>query len=271
MRLIARLDIKGPNVVKGVRMEGLRVMGDPITMATKYASEADEIIYIDTVSSLYGRPQLTTLLERTTDSVFVPVTVAGGIRTRDDVQRLLDAGADKVAINSAAVRNPNLIQDIANRYGSQAIVVSIEACRRSKPGEPPQWEAVTDNGREKSGLDAVVWAREAVSRGAGEILVTSVDRDGTRSGFETEIIEEIADLPVPVVASGGMGEVGHLVDVIKAGADAVAIASVLHYGKFTIGGLRERLIAEIDVRGQGKRETRGTEGRPESGIQAQGA
>jgi cyclase len=240
LRIIARLDIKGPNVVKGVQMEGLRVVGKPDELARRYAEEgADELLYIDTVASLYGRNQLSSLLERTVENVFVPITVGGGIKSRADVKRLLDAGADKVAINTAAIRDPSLIRECADHYGSQAIVVSIEAKR--KHGEMA-WECFTDCGREKGGKDVVLWAQEAVSLGAGEILLTSVDQDGTRKGFDLDLIRAVGrDCPVPLTACGGLGSVSHGLRALEAGADAVACASVLHYGRLTIGEIRNGL------------------------------
>lgn len=238
LRLIARLDIKGANVVKGIQMEGLRVVGKPAELARRYAEDADELLYLDTVASLYGRNQLSALLEETTSDVFIPVTVAGGIKSRADVKQLLDAGADKVAINTAAIANPALVKDLSDHYGSQAIVVSIEA-KRTASG----WEAYTDNGREKTGKDAIRWAAEAVALGAGEILLTSIDRDGTQKGFDVDLAKAIApNLPVPVTICGGMGNIDHLRTVIREGkADAVAFASVLHQGKYTVTQMREGL------------------------------
>lgn len=252
LRLIARLDIKGPNVVKGIHMEGLRVVGRPEELARRYAEEgADELLYLDIVASLYGRNQLADLLERTTHHVFIPVCVGGGISSIAEVQRLLDAGADKVALNTAAIRNPQLISDIANRYGSQAICISIEAKRNSHG-----WESYTDNGRERSGRDACAWAREAVERGAGEILLTSIDCEGTRKGFDVALVKALASaLPVPVIACGGMGSPEHLREVIHEGqADAVAMASVLHYKQHTIGELRNGLAHQRKLSAQGNRE-----------------
>lgn len=238
LRLIARLDIKGPNVVKGIHFEGLRVVGNPVALATQYAEDADELLYVDTVASLYGRSQLAELLEVTTDNVFIPVTVAGGIKSRADVKQLLDAGADKVAINTAAINNPALVRELSDHYGSQAIVVQIDAKRT-----PRGWEAYTDNGREKTGKDAIRWAAEAVALGAGEILLTSIDQDGTRKGFDVELVKQIAPmLPVPVTACGGMGSFDHLKQVLSEGkADAVAMASVLHSKTHTITELRQML------------------------------
>jgi cyclase len=225
LRLIARLDIKGPNVVKGICMEGLRIVGKPAELAKKYAQEADELLYIDTVASLYGRNQLESLLEETTHDTFIPITVGGGIKSRADAKRLFDAGADKVALNTAAVGRPGIIEDLASYYGSQAVVVSIEAKRVANG-----WEAYTNNGREKTGKDAIAWAFESVKLGAGELLITSVDRDGTCRGFDVELIKAIApNVTVPVIASGGMGCMQHLFDVLEVGkADAVAMATVIH-------------------------------------------
>lgn len=240
LRLIARLDIKGQNVVKGINFEGLRVVGKPSDLARKYAQEsADELLYIDTVATLYGRNQLASLLAETTEDVFIPVTVGGGIKSRADVRRLLESGADKVAINTAAIRTPSLIKECADYYGSQCIVVSIEAKRRGTVG----WEAFTDNGREKTGKDAVEWAHEAVDLGAGELLITSIDQDGTRRGFDVDLIKAIApNVSVPVTACGGAGSLDHIREVIREGkADAVAVASVLHYGKMTLREIRDAL------------------------------
>lgn len=237
-RLIARLDIKGPNVVKGISFEGLRVVGDPRVLAAKYAREgADEILYIDSVSSLYGRPQITTLLEETCRDVFIPIIVGGGIRSLGDVQRLLRAGADAVAINTAAIRTPGLIKECSDCVGAQAITVSIEAKKTEKG-----WEAYTDNGREKTGKCAVQWAEEAVSLGAGQVLITSIDRDGTRKGFDVDLVKTIkASVDVPVIACGGMGTIEHLREVLGVQPSGVAMASVLHYGKASFQELREGL------------------------------
>ncbi|MDZ4346077.1 MAG: imidazole glycerol phosphate synthase cyclase subunit [Candidatus Binatia bacterium] len=239
LRLIARLDIKGPNVVKGVQMEGLRVVGKPAALARKYAeSGADELLYIDTVATLYGRNQLGGLLEQTCEEVFVPITVGGGIRSTQDIRSALLHGADKCAINTAALYRPELISDAVEKYGSQAIVVSIEA-KRVNGG----WEAYTDNGREKTGKDAIRWAHEAVELGAGELLITSIDQDGTKRGFDVDLIKAIAPhVSVPVTACGGAGCVEHIREVLREGkADAVAVASVLHYGKLTFEEIREAL------------------------------
>ena len=223
LRLIARLDIKGSNVCKGVQMEGLRVVGKPEEMAKHYAeSGADEILYIDTVASLYGRNQLEAMLEKTCEEVFVPITVGGGIGSVADARRLFNAGADKVAVNTAALKRPALINELAGHFGSQAVVVSIEA-KRVNGG----CECYTDNGRGSTGMETARWASDAVGRGAGEILLTSVDRDGTRKGFDVDLIAAIGpNVPVPVTASGGCGSLEHLKDVLVRGkADAVAVGS----------------------------------------------
>ncbi len=242
LRIIARLDIKGPNVVKGIQMEGLRVMGKPEVLAKKYASEgADELLYIDTVASLYGRNNLGPLLERTVAEVFIPITVGGGVRSREDVKRLLRSGADKVAINTAAIRYPALINECADSCGSQAIVVSIEAKRKNGG-----WECFTDNGREATGKSAQAWADEAVKRGAGELLITSVDFDDTRRGFDLELLRSIR-VPVPVVACGGTGSVAHIREAFRCDVQAVAAASVLHYGDLTIDEIK-RGLPEYELR-----------------------
>jgi imidazole glycerol-phosphate synthase subunit HisF len=234
VRLIARLDIKGPNLIKGIHLEGLRVIGDPQAFARRYYEQgADELIYIDIVASLYGRSKLTEIVRRAAHDVFVPMTVGGGVRGVDDVRDLLRAGADKVAINTAAVRRPELITEVARRFGSQCMVLSIEA----KQQAPGQWEIYTDCGRERSGLDAVAWARRGVELGAGEILVTSIDREGTRRGYDTALTRAIASaVSVPVIASGGYGEPDHIGEAVAAGA--VAIADALHYDRDTLPGIR---------------------------------
>ena len=237
VRLIARLDIKGPNLIKGVQLEGLRVIGDPGDFARKYYEQgADEIIYMDIVASLYGRSNLVDIVRKTTQSVFIPITVGGGVRSVEDVQALLDSGADKVAINTAAVHNPTLISQICERFGAQCTVLSIEA-KRQPDGS---WQAYTDNGREPTGLDPVEWARRGVELGAGEILLTSVDREGTRKGFDVDLTARVtAAVGVPVIASGGMGKAQDMVSVVsKGGADAVAMADVLHYGRLELDQIR---------------------------------
>ena len=259
LRLIPRLDIKGPNLIKGIHFEGLRVIGDPNEYAKRYR-QADELLYIDTVASLYGRNNLTDILRRTTSEVFIPVTVGGGIRSLEDVQRVFGSGADKVAINTGALKNPEIITRIAERYGSQAIVVSIEA-KRVKGG----WECYTDNGRERTGRPVIDWAMEAVSRGCGELLLTSIDQEGTMKGFDCELISRIAGVDVPVIACGGMGSIQHCLDVLHAGADAVAFASVLHYNKLTLQEIRDGLVKSEFYASRKGREGR-TEARPEGRV-----
>ncbi len=237
VRLIARLDIKGPNVIKGVHLEGLRVIGDPQAYATRYyKAGADELLYMDTVASLYGRNNLTEIVRRAAKDVFIPMTVGGGVRSVEDAWTLLRAGADKVALNSAAIARPELITEISQHFGAQCLVLSIEAKQTRTGG----WEAYCDNGREHSGRDAVDWAREGANRGAGEILLTSVDREGTRKGFDVALTAAVsAAVGVPVIASGGMGEPQHLVDVVELGkADAVAMADILHYERATLAAIR---------------------------------
>ncbi len=248
LRLISRLDIKGPDLIKGIQLEGVRKLGDPQEFAQRYyAGGIDEILYVDAVASLYGRNSLTDLVRRTAEDVFIPITVGGGLRSAEDVRAMLRAGADKVAINTAAVARPQLISEVAGTFGSQCMVISIQAKRRPQGG----WEAYTDCGREHSGLDAVDWARRAQDLGAGEILLTSVDREGTRKGFDVELIRAVAEaVTIPVIASGGMGEAGHLVQAVAEGkADAVAMAHVLHYGKLSLADIRAAAhTAGISVR-----------------------
>jgi cyclase len=237
MRIIPRLDVKGPNLIKGIHLEGLRVVGDPNEFAEDYYKQgADELIYMDIVASLYDRNNLTDVVEKAAKNIFIPMTVGGGIRKAEDVSTLLNVGADKIAINTAAVRNKNLISELAERFGAQCIVLSIEAMRQTGG----TWEAMTDNGREHTGLDAVKWAQEAVSLGAGEVLVTSIDQEGTCKGYESELIRQIAtSVPVPVIASGGMGSLEDVKDVIENGkADAVSMAHMLHYKKTTINDIK---------------------------------
>jgi imidazole glycerol-phosphate synthase subunit HisF len=248
VRLIARLDIKGPNLIKGIHLEGLRVVGDPQAYARRYYEQgADELIYMDIVASLYGRNNLTDIVRRTARDVFVPITVGGGVRSVSDVGELLRAGADKVAVNTAATKRPELITEISRRYGSQAMVLSIEA----KSQGPGRWEAYVDNGRERTGREVVNWAIEGVALGAGEILLTSIDREGTRKGFDCDLVRCVAEaVPIPVIASGGMGSTEHLVSVIQQGkADAVAMADVLHYDRITMDEIRRgAMTAGIRVR-----------------------
>ena len=247
IRLIPRLAIKGPNLIKGVHLEGLRVIGDPNTYAQRYYEQgADELIYMDCVASLYGRNNLSEIVKKTVKNVFIPITVGGGIRSVEDAVAILRSGADKIAINTAAVKNPDLIKELANKLGSQCIVLSIEAKHQSVN----HWEVYIDNGRERTGLDVVKWAEQAVELGAGEILLTSVDREGTRKGFDTDLVQSVAhQVNVPVIASGGMGKVEDLSDPVMSGASAVAFADILHYNRATISDIRSyALQAGVRVR-----------------------
>jgi len=237
LRLIARLDIKGPNLIKGIHLEGLRVIGSPHEHALRYYEQgADELIYMDCVASLYGRNHLADIIRAAAQDIFVPLTVGGGIRSVDDATQILRAGADKVAVNTAAIANPNLIGQIARVFGNQCMVLSIEA----KQVGPDRWEAFTDNGREQTGLDVVEWARRGVALGAGEILLTSIDREGTRRGFDVALVRAVAEaVSVPVIASGGMGEPTDVVGVVmEGGAAAVAMADILHYRRAEVGDVR---------------------------------
>jgi cyclase len=237
IRLIARLDIKGPNLIKGIHLEGLRVMGSPNEHALRYYLQgADELIYMDCVASLYGRNHLGDIVKASVKDIFVPMTVGGGIRSVDDATEILRAGADKVAVNTAAVSNPQLITEIARRFGSQCMVLSIEAKQVGRD----RWEAYTDNGRERTGLDVVEWVKRGVAMGAGEILLTSVDKEGTRKGFDIALVKAVSvEVAVPVIASGGMGKSEDLLAVVnEGGADAVAMADILHYKRAEIGDIR---------------------------------
>jgi cyclase len=227
VRVIPRLDIKGPNLVKGIHLEGLRVLGKPQFFARKYYEEgADELLFMDVVASLYGRNSLLDIIQRTADEIFVPLAVGGGLRSLEDIRAVLRAGADKATLNTAAIGRPELIREAARRFGSSTIVVSIEAIRRPDG----TYEAYTDNGREKTGLDAVAWAVRAAELGAGELIVTSIDREGTGKGYDLELTRRIAAaVPVPVIACGGAGSPDDVADVLGTGAAAASVASVLHY------------------------------------------
>lgn len=227
-RIVPRLDIKSTNLVKGIHLEGLRVLGQPAEFARTYYDEgADELLFVDIVASLYQRNQLLPLILDTAKQMYIPFTVAGGLRSLDDIRAVLRAGADKVALNTAAVRDHGLISEAARAFGSSTIVVSIEAKKRSDG----RYEAYTDCGRERTGLEAAAWAKEAEARGAGEILVTSVDREGTGDGFDVALVELVSDaVTVPVVASGGAGKKDDVVDLVRrTSVSGVAVASLLHY------------------------------------------
>ncbi len=228
VRIIPRLDIKGPNLVKGIHMEGLRVLGKPEDFAQRYyEAGADELFYLDAVASLYGRNSLLDIVERTARRIFIPLAVGGGLRTLADIRTVLRAGADKVALNTAAIDRPELVREAAHAFGSSTITVSIEAIRRPDGS----YEAYTNYGREATGVDALEWARRAADLGAGELVVTSIDREGTGKGFDLELTRAVAEsVPIPVIASGGAGRMEHVYEVISSGrADAVGLASMLHY------------------------------------------
>jgi cyclase len=227
-RIIPRIDIKGTNLVKGIHLEGLRVLGQPADFARAYYAEgADELLFVDIVASLYQRNQLLPLILETAKEMYIPLTVAGGLRSLDDIRSVLRAGADKAALNTAAIRNPDLISEAALAFGSSTVVVSIEAKKMPHGG----YEAYTDCGRERTGREVSLWAREAEKRGAGEILITSIDREGTGAGFDLPLIDMIAGaVSVPVVASGGAGRKEHVADLVaQTDISGVAVASVLHY------------------------------------------
>jgi len=235
--LVARLDIKGSMLIKGIHLEGLRVIGSPNEYALKYYSKGiDELIYMDCVASLYGRNYLSKIISEATKNIFIPLTVGGGIRSVSDAKEILRSGADKVAINTAAVANPRIISEIANEFGSQCMISSIEA----KKIDDSRWEVYTNNGRERTGLDVVTWAKTCVKNGAGEILLTSVDREGTRKGFDIGLVEAVSsEVNVPIIASGGMGRPEDLLSVVsKGGADGVAMADILHYERAEIAEIR---------------------------------
>ena len=245
-RVIPCLDVKDGRVVKGVRFLGLRDAGDPVELAKHYEEEgADELVFLDITATREDRKTIVELASRSAEELFIPFAVGGGIGSLADAQAVLDAGAEKVSVNSAALRDPTLIEALANRFGSQCVVLAIDA-RRSGRG----WEAYAAGGTVPTGRDAVQWAREGVERGAGEILLTSMDRDGTTDGYDLELTAAVArSVPVPVIASGGAGELDHLVEAIEAGADAVLCASIFHYGRYTIAQAKEHLArAGIPVR-----------------------
>lgn len=249
IRLIARLDVKDENLVKGIQLEGLRKLGDPNAFARKYYEQGiDELLYIDIVASLYNRNNLSDIVRRTVDDVYIPVCVGGGLRSVEDVRAILSMGADKVAINTAAIKRPELISEVAAAFGSQCMVLSIQAKRsRSWAGG---WEAYYDNGRAHSGYDVVEWAKRGVALGAGEILLTSVDCEGLQRGMDLELIEAVTRaVDVPVICGGGVGCCDDIVDAVHAGADAVACAAVLHYDKETVPELKQGLRqAGVEVR-----------------------
>ncbi len=245
-RIIPCLDVDKGRVVKGVKFESIRDAGDPVEVAKRYNDEgADEITFLDITASHEGRDTTLHTVEKMASQVFIPLTVGGGVRTLQDIRNLLNAGADKVSINSAAVHNPEFVREAADRFGSQCIVVAIDAKKVSAESEPNRWEIFTHGGRKPTGLDAIQWAKRMTDYGAGEILLTSMDKDGTKNGFDIAVTRAIADaVPVPVIASGGVGTLQHMVNgVLQGGADAVLAASIFHFAEYTIREAKEYMIA----------------------------
>ncbi|RKS84257.1 cyclase [Motilibacter peucedani] len=253
VRVVACLDVDRGRVVKGVNFTEIRDAGDPVEMARVYDAEGvDELVFLDITASSGGRETTYDVVRRTAEQVFIPLTVGGGVRTVDDVDRLLRAGADKVGVNTAAVRRPELVREVAHRFGSQVLVLSVDArrCRPDGARTPSGFEVTTHGGREGTGLDAVEWAARAAELGAGEVLLNSIDADGTRDGYDLEMIAAVrAAVTVPVIASGGAGAVGDFAPAVQAGADAVLAASVFHFGDLRIGEVKDALrAAELPVR-----------------------
>ena len=247
-RIIARLEIKGTNLIKGIQLEGLRVIGKPSDYANKYYTEGvDELIYSDVVASLYGRNSLHDVVQETAKQIFVPLTVGGGVRSTEDVNSLLSVGADKVSVNTAAVKDPDLITRIANTFGSQCCVVEIQAKKTSDN----EWTVLVDNGREPTGINVLDWTNQVIELGAGEILLTSIDRDGTRSGVDLQLILAVSKVAtVPVIASGGVGTPEHVVDaLLNTNLHSIAIADMFHYQRATISDVKEHLsTAGLEIR-----------------------
>ncbi len=241
-RIIPCLDVDNGRVVKGVNFVDIRDAGDPVEVAARYNREgADEITFLDITASSDNRATTVHMVEAIASEVFIPLTVGGGIRKVEDIRTMLNAGADKVAINTAAIHNPELVKEATEYYGSQCIVVSIDAKKVSKEGEPDRWSIFTHGGRNDTGIDAIEWAKKMADYGAGELLVTSMDKDGTKSGFNIPLTKAIVDaVNIPVIASGGVGNLQHLADgVLKAGADAVLAASIFHFNEYTVGEAKE--------------------------------
>lgn len=251
-RIIPCLDVDNGRVVKGVKFVDIRDAGDPVEIARRYDKEgADELTFLDITATHDNRDTMVHVVEQVASEVFIPLTVGGGIRTLDDIRRMLNAGADKVGINSAAVFNPEFVREAAERFGSQCIVVAIDAKKVSQPDEAARWEIFTHGGRRGTGIDAVEWAKKMVNFGAGEILLTSMDKDGTKSGFDLTLTRAISEaVSVPVIASGGVGNLDHLADgVIEGKADAVLAASIFHFAEYTIQQAKERMAERgIEVR-----------------------
>ncbi len=253
-RIIPCLDVDNGRVVKGVNFVDLVDAGDPVELAARYDREgADEVVFLDITASSDSRDTIVDVARRTAEEVFIPFTIGGGIRSVDDARRLLRAGADKVSINTAAIDRPELITELATEFGTQCVVVAIDARRRRLGDDGPEFGVYTQGGRNPTGLDAVAWAAECERRGAGEILLTSMDRDGTRDGFDLELTHAVCDAcGIPVIASGGVGSLDHLADgVLEGGADAVLAASIFHFGEHTVAEAKEHLAARgITVRPQ---------------------
>jgi len=251
-RIIPCLDVDAGRVVKGVQFVDIRDAGDPVEVARRYDEQgADELTFLDITASSDQRETMVHVVEQVAGEVFIPLTVGGGIREVGDIRRMLNAGADKVAINTAAVFNPEFVKEAAQRFGSQCIVVAIDAKRTSGKDEPPRWEIFTHGGRKPTGIDAIEWAQRMTEYGAGEILLTSMDRDGTRDGFDLELTRAISDaVDVPVIASGGVGNLQHLADGVIAGrADAVLAASIFHFGEHTVAEAKQHMAQQgIEVR-----------------------
>lgn len=246
-RIIPCLDVTGGRVVKGVNFVELRDAGDPVEIAARYNEQgADELTFLDITATSDGRDLILPIIEAVASQVFIPLTVGGGVRTVEDVRRLLNAGADKTSFNSAAIANPQVIREASDKYGSQCIVVAIDAKRRSLEEAAVRgegWDVYSHGGRKNTGLDAVAWAKQMADLGAGEILLTSMDRDGTKSGFDIALTRAVADaVDVPVIASGGVGNLDHLADGVQQGrADAVLAASIFHYGEYTVAQAKARM------------------------------
>ena len=251
-RIIPCLDVKDGRVVKGVQFIDIRDAGDPVEVAQRYDREgADEITFLDITASSDNRDIIVHVVERVAEQVFIPLTVGGGIRKIEDVRLMLNAGADKVAINTAAIFNPDFVKQVSDRVGSQCIVVAIDAKKVSAEGAPKRWEIFTHGGRQSTGLDAIEWAQKMAEFGAGEILLTSMDRDGTKSGFDLELTRAVADaVPIPVIASGGVGNLQHLADGVTEGhAEAVLAASIFHFAEYTVQQAKEYMAGRgIEVR-----------------------
>lgn len=251
-RIIPCLDVDNGRVVKGVKFLGLRDAGDPVEVARRYNDQgADEVCILDITASSDDRATMVEVVQSVASQVFIPLTVGGGIRECADVRRMLNAGADKVSINTAAVTNPEFVREASNRFGNQCIVVAIDAKRVNKKKEAPRWEIFTHGGRKKTGLDAIEWAAKMAEYGAGELLVTSMDRDGTREGFDNELMQEIARVVnIPIIASGGVGKLDDLADGVElGGADAVLAASIFHFGEHTVGEAKQCMKnRKIEVR-----------------------